>query len=257
MLVEEKSEEALEIESTSHETGVKAGTALYRFICTFENCGYRTHRKFLLNQHARIHTEEKPYKCPACRFAAAQLATLRRHERTHRDEKTFKCSHPGCSFAAKQKYNLQQHVKEQHTAEEANVKRFKCSYEGCPYSAKRKEHLDKHTLKHTGEKPHQCPHCDHTTAQKSSLNLHIKRIHTQEKPFKCEFERCQYATVTPWDLEKHRLTHGKSPDKEGTAILASKRPKCEVPGCTFSTTDSSLIDDHFTQHLIDISKPRQ
>ena len=52
---------------------------------------------------------------------------------------------------------------------------------GCPFCtqiSKRRDVMRKHILTHTGEKPYACNLCSYRSSQKSNLNGHIQRNHT-------------------------------------------------------------------------------
>ena len=51
---------------------------------------------------ARIHSGEKPYKCPheGCDFASNHSGSLTVHMRIHSGEKPYKCTHEGCDFSS-------------------------------------------------------------------------------------------------------------------------------------------------------------
>lgn len=53
------------------------------FHCTFPGCNYETNRSAHLKRHERIHTKEKPYKCPFCNYCASRSDHLRRHYKIH------------------------------------------------------------------------------------------------------------------------------------------------------------------------------
>lgn len=53
------------------------------FHCTFPGCNYETNRSAHLKRHERIHTKERPYKCPFCNYCASRSDHLRRHYKIH------------------------------------------------------------------------------------------------------------------------------------------------------------------------------
>ena len=47
----------------------------------------------------------------------------------------------------------------------------------------------------------QCPDCSKTFAQSGHLTLHIRRVHTGEKPYACDV--CEFSCATSGDLARH------------------------------------------------------
>uniref|UniRef100_A0A8C7T7W7 Zinc finger protein 407 n=1 Tax=Oncorhynchus mykiss TaxID=8022 RepID=A0A8C7T7W7_ONCMY len=127
-----------------------------------------------------------------------------------------------------------------------------------------------------GPKPktiHACSYCGHEFRDKPSLDTHIKRRHTKEMNYFCEF--CLYACVAKCDYEKHCLSnkHNKrvaesressglaSPTDKKTAeqaqifastttqTRASKRAlgarfQLQCESCEFRVSNSALLESH-------------
>ena len=77
--------------------------------------------------------------------------------------------------------------------------------EECAYSTKYKTHMQRHIKAiHTNDRPYKCDICDAAFVQKPHLVVH-KRVHTGEKPFKCDL--CDAAFTTKCGLDMHTRTH--------------------------------------------------
>ncbi|KIY70555.1 hypothetical protein CYLTODRAFT_391830 [Cylindrobasidium torrendii FP15055 ss-10] len=69
--------------------------------CKHNNCAYSTTRKDHLDVHARSHTNERPYPCSLCPYAAKHSSALRRHGLIHSPVKDLKCQTCGKGFSRK------------------------------------------------------------------------------------------------------------------------------------------------------------
>ncbi|XP_045181742.1 myoneurin-like isoform X11 [Mercenaria mercenaria] len=54
---------------------------------------------------------------------------------------------------------------------------YKCDYENCNRFFATKQNIKRHLKTHTGEKPYKCNFCEHRTARKDHLKLHLLKQH--------------------------------------------------------------------------------
>ncbi|XP_055301543.1 zinc finger protein Xfin-like [Sitodiplosis mosellana] len=130
---------------------------------------FSTLHKNHFKHHLRVHTGERPFECDQCSKTFNHPTALKRHRETHTNPRPskFKCSSCFRSF-------LQQKEKEDH---EASCKRRGYRCDVCKsYTTHLKGHLMYHMRIHTGEKPFRCETCSKCFSQKSTLNKH-KKIH--------------------------------------------------------------------------------
>ncbi|KAM9331768.1 histone H4 transcription factor-like isoform 3-T3 [Pholidichthys leucotaenia] len=64
-----------------------------------------------------------------------------------------------------------------------------------------------------------CPLCDMTCPSPSSLRSHIEFLHSNERPYSCDF--CEHRCKNLVDLRKHLDSHS-----------SESAFHCEVPGCS-------------------------
>jgi len=106
--------------------------------CT--ECGKCCQNSYVLAEHTRTHSGEKPFECTVCgkRFSAS--SSLSRHRRIHSGDKPYKC-----------------HV--------------------CDKAFSESGHLNNHMRVHTGDKPYKCRMCDKAFSFNGNLAKHMG-VHT-------------------------------------------------------------------------------
>ncbi|XP_055306842.1 gastrula zinc finger protein XlCGF8.2DB-like [Sitodiplosis mosellana] len=128
---------------------------------------YSTLQKTNFEAHLRVHTGERPFECDHCSKKFKKAFNLKVHLKSHTNPRPlkYKCSTCFKIFA-------QQMEKENH---EVNCKRRGYECDLCKtYTTDHKEHLMTHIRIHTGEKPFRCETCLKCFLQKANLNMHRK-----------------------------------------------------------------------------------
>ncbi|RZC38962.1 zf-H2C2 2 domain containing protein [Asbolus verrucosus] len=132
-------------------------------------CGRMFATRRNVEEHRRIHTNERPYVCDLCGKSFKQKASLFVHKRSHRNYFPFKCSY--CNQGFRTKPPLMVHIT-RHTGE----KPYKCDI--CGRCFRIKYELKRHRLIHSDEKPWVCNICGLSFRQKRYLRNHTKSNHT-------------------------------------------------------------------------------
>ncbi|ELV10903.1 Zinc finger protein 407 [Tupaia chinensis] len=166
----------------------------WRFTCHL--CDRSFTEKWALNNHMKLHTGEKPFKCswPTCHYSFLTASAMKDHYRTHTGEKSFLCDL--CGFAGGTRHALTKH-RRQHTGE----KPFKC--DECNFASTTQSHLTRHKRVHTGEKPYRCPWCDYRSNCAENIRKHILHTgkHEGVKMYNCP--KCDYGTNVPVEFRNH------------------------------------------------------
>ena len=87
------------------------------FRCKHEGCTKEFNKSWNLVYHARVHTNEKPFKCTHCLESFAQKGNLKRHMKIHSEtplnsRKTLQCNI--CLKKYTTKFNLKVHKQTKH-----------------------------------------------------------------------------------------------------------------------------------------------
>jgi len=135
-------------------------------------CSKKFKAKWVLNQHLKRHTNEKPHKCNICGKEFATSSELNRHIRIHTGERPYNCHLCNVSFK-------QASARNQHLRTHFEEKSFCCLF--CNSSFKRKFVLEQHIRLHLQERFYHCSSCPKAFQTSQQLRDHRTRSRGSNK----------------------------------------------------------------------------
>ncbi|XP_053507510.1 zinc finger protein 407 [Ictalurus furcatus] len=192
-----------------------------------ELCERSFSEKWALNNHMKLHTGDKPFKCPwsSCHYAFLTHSAMKDHYRTHTGEKSFLCDL--CGFAGGTRHALTKH-RRQHTGERP----FRCDL--CSFASTTQSHLTRHKRVHTGEKPYRCPWCDYRSNCAENIRKHILHTGKHEGVMMYNCPRCDFCTNSPSEFRNHLKDKHRDIENPDLAYLhagiVSKSFECRLKG---------------------------
>ena len=190
-------------------------------------CGRKFSRKDYLNEHQRVHSNERPFLCVECGLSFRAAGHLRHHLLIHSGERQYQCDQCGKSFRRSGHRN--EHVRNVHEG----VKAYRCWR--CPRSFATTTALKLHVMGHTNERPHACPSCPKRFKSARVLEVHLI-THSGERPFPCAIcgrRFTQRSAVRMHEATQHTADGGRCHE-------------CELCGQRFSKR--SIRDAHVRRH---------
>lgn len=189
----------------------------------------------LKNFHAKIHSNEKNYKCDVqkCGKSFKNSKQLRNHIETHKIKKKAKaklkpppadstkrirCTECNKTFSSES--GLYIHSMEHKTDE----KKFNC--EQCDYATNDHNSFRRHKAQHSMVHHYKCPACDYSSIQSNTYRKHLEKQHPEVAEnllFKCGF--CKFTTISKGKYDGHMMKHCVGDDefhRKATRKLSTK-----------------------------------
>ncbi|KAF2882864.1 hypothetical protein ILUMI_23376 [Ignelater luminosus] len=161
------------------------------FTCYWSNCPRKTkpfNARYKLLIHMRVHSGEKPNKCPfkGCNKAFSRLENLKIHQRSHTGERPYLCQFANCT---KSFSNSSDRAKHQRT--HFDTKPYACQVIGCTKKYTDPSSLRKHVKNHTFDEQMQLKRKSNENLNELVMPNYTKKLGS---PSKCKKSQCNQET---------------------------------------------------------------
>ncbi|KAH6940882.1 hypothetical protein HPB50_009342 [Hyalomma asiaticum] len=157
------------------------------------HCPYSSNKRWLVTQHERTHTGERPFVCYICQKGFTQRTHLDGHMVVHTGERLYECPECGQRFTCSS--SMARHRRALHSGEGA--RHYVCAE--CGKGFMWRSALTRHVLTHTGERLHACSVCGKRFTRRSSARKHERVVHAGQYPL-----HCPHCGRGCWDISKLR-----------------------------------------------------
>lgn len=197
--------------------------------CPFCDFIKTTRDRSYVKQHMRSHTGVRPYKCNYCDKRFITTSSLNSHIKyNHPTQATYKCALCRLIFHKKKLFRS-------HELKCVKLRTFQCHL--CKFQMERlymykvKEHMRR---SHTGEKVFKCEYCSEKFLAKAGRSAHMQR-HPEKLPYKCSICKRRQQTKEGWQ-------------KHNKICIARRRLECHLCGYSYPRFTIKGLKMHMRKH---------
>ncbi|XP_028678401.1 zinc finger protein 737-like isoform X2 [Erpetoichthys calabaricus] len=251
------------IDLTRPEASPKASKTAATSLCV--DCGQNFDTPFQLMEHRRLHTGERPHKCPHCDKMFCHLANFEKHMEKHKDE-VHQCSKCKKTFST---------LRQMQAHNENACQPFKCSE--CTQRFCTEAELTSHLTQHNKEQNYKCPDCGkkfrkpdylkkhQLTHSKNPVQMNVVMQNTLScteckrcfktweslRNHKCDPKKIHcYACGEYFGCSEQYLKHKVDTLCPGNSTETLKKHTCPVCGVMYNSSGDSGLHKELTKSVV-------